>query len=162
MSPSYVDFIYILIDDALLFRLCCKFWRRQMGWWRKQNPLSCKTKLTIFRSDFSAVLLIVYKYSCVNIKTRGRMAVSVLHESYSVCREFSKSANVQGFKPWLRISEGAQEIFLFTESQQMCIALYCKHMDNRGKHQRRTISNAKAFQKWLMLSYRGQAVFTIC
>lgn len=149
MSPSYVDFIYMLIDDALISNLCCKFWRKQVSWWRKQNPFSFKNNLTVLRSDFSAVLLILYKYSHVNIKPWGRMGMCVLWESYSLSVEFSKCANMQEFKSWLRISEGAWEILLFTESQQMCFALYCQHLDNRGKHQRRrrTMSNAKTFQK---------------
>lgn len=65
-----------------------------MGSWRKQNPLSCKSKLTVLRSDFSALLLIIYKYSRVNINLWGRMAVSVLCASYPLSVESFQSVQI--------------------------------------------------------------------
>lgn len=122
MSPIYVDLICILIDDdALISTLRCKFWRKQMGWWRKQNPLSCKSKLTILRSDFNAVSLIVYKYSGVNIKTQGRMALIALHESYSLPVESFQSLQIckSSNSDWEKV-KGHRRSF-FSQRARKCV-----------------------------------------
>lgn len=92
MSQSYVDFIYMLIDDALISDLCCKFWRKQMV--GEENRILWLVKANLLFSGVISVLFYLCTNIHVSIKTQGRMAVSVLHESYSLPGESFQSVQI--------------------------------------------------------------------